>query len=309
MTDVTYSSRVTELSSSLFPERVTIEFTNHCNLNCVMCPRQYMNGPKGYMHPLLYKKIIDEIAGHEGVAIVPFFRGESLLHPDCIDMLAYAKQKGIRPIQFTTNATLLDEDTAKKMIDLELDFISFSVDSIDPETYEKIRKGADLNKVLKNIETFCDLKKGYNKPEIQVSIVKSADSSKGLHDFINYWTGKIDRIRVYEEHSKDGNFGSLMPDGYILNAADRKPCLKPFKEMVIYWNGNIAICNHDWSRSTPLGNLNKDSIENIWYSEGYEKIRRGHRGKEELEQVCKNCDHWKMYYNEAGFIGKLFSHQ
>ena len=75
-----------------FPKRVTLELTNHCNLRCVMCPRKYMRGPKGYMSFSLYKNIIGQLAEHRDTALVPFFRGESLLHPRCIEMLRYAKK-------------------------------------------------------------------------------------------------------------------------------------------------------------------------------------------------------------------------
>ena len=130
------------LNALPFPDRVTVELTNHCNLRCVMCPREHMTSPKGYMEFALFKKIVDEMVPFGQVALVPFFRGETLLHPKWVEMLGYAKERGIGPIQFATNATLMNEEAAEALLGLELDFVSFSLDSIDPSIYRSVRRGA-----------------------------------------------------------------------------------------------------------------------------------------------------------------------
>jgi radical SAM protein with 4Fe4S-binding SPASM domain len=293
-----------EIEYNEFPSRVTLELTNHCNLNCAMCPREYMSSPKGYMTFSLFQKIVDEMAQQGDIALVPFFRGESLLHQRCIEMLAYAKKRGLGPLQFTTNATLMNRELAGALLDLELDFISFSVDSLDPEAYGKIRRGSDLGTVMEHIEYFCNLKRkrGLDKPEIQVSMVRTKESFDGVDNFIRFWRKQADRVRVYEEHSQDGHFGSLEKDNYT---GDRKPCLKPFTDLVVYWNGIVALCNHDWDRKKPLGNIEDGSIEEIWHSEAYHKIRRAHMGDDTLEEPCEGCDHWKVYYIKESLVGEL----
>jgi len=291
-----------------FPDRITLELTNHCNLSCVMCPRQYMTGPKGYMSFSLYCRIVDQMAEHHETALVPFFRGESLLHPKCIEMLRYAKKMGIGPVQFTTNATLMTEKVARALLDLDLDFVSFSVDTIDPMSYGEIRLGAELKDVLNNIEYFCDLKNKRNldKPEIQVSVVKTDNTSKTIGEFVRFWNKHVDRVRVYEAHSKDGNFGLLNKsrEGFL---GKRKPCMKPFSDTVIYWNGQVALCNHDWDRKKPLGDVGRRSILEIWHGEGYQRVRDGHLGKESLERLCQGCDHWEAYYMKENLIGELYT--
>ena len=137
----------------------------------------------------LFKKIIDEISMYNNIALVPFFRGESLLHPEFIEMMTYVKEKDISPVQLTTNATTLTEDIVQALIDIELDFVSFSVDSIDHDIYSKIRKGADLQNVLKNTEKFSEIKrkKGQDKPEIQVSVVKTENTNDSIDEFVDFW--------------------------------------------------------------------------------------------------------------------------
>ena len=297
------------LNALPFPDRVTVELTNHCNLRCVMCPREHMTGPRGYMAFALFKKIVDEMAPFDGVALVPFFRGETLLHPKWVEMLGYAKERGIGPIQFATNATLMNEEAAEALLGLELDFVSFSLDSIDPNVYRSVRKGAELEVVLKNIAFFCDLKtqRKMKKPEIQVSVVRTEKTASGVKDFVAYWSGRVDRVRVYEEHSQNGRFGSLEKEPGGASCHTRTPCFKPFRDMVIYWNGLAALCNHDWDETRPLGNANRESIEQIWHGEAYRQVRKAHnKNGQGLDSPCSGCDHWKSFSGPEGKVGQIF---
>ena len=292
-----------------FPKRVTVELTNNCNLACEMCPRKYMTAKKGYMSFGLYEKIINEITSHKDVALIPFFRGESLLHPQFIDMMALARRKGVRSIQLATNALVLKPETGKALIDLELDFISFSIDTVNADIYARVRLGGDLFQVLKNIEFFCAYKKanGADKPVIQVSTVRTIETAKHINDFVKYWHDKADRIRVYEEHSNNGSFGELNKTD-CKDFPKRLPCLKPFTDLVIYWDGRAALCNHDWDRTRNLGDVNKTSIEEIWKSWKYQDIRTAHlENHNDLEDLCKKCDHWKSHYLPERMIGELYA--
>ena len=96
-----------------FPNRITVELTNQCNVSCSFCPRQDVPMEIGFMDMGLYRKIIDEAAQHLPVKLVLFFRGESLLHPHFLQCLGYAKERGIGPIQFASNALALDAETAE----------------------------------------------------------------------------------------------------------------------------------------------------------------------------------------------------
>lgn len=293
-----------------FPERITLELTNKCNLNCTFCPRRLMEKHLGFMDTHLAKTLLNEMAGNLPVTLVPFFRGESLLHPDWIEIIHYAKQKGIGPIQLTTNATLMNRKAAKAMIDLELDFISFSIDTLDPEIYEKTRRGANYQVVTKNILQLLDLreKKGLGRPEVQVSAVETREHRQGMDAFVSFWASRADRVRVYLEHSQDGQPGSIAEP--LPHFHDRRPCHKVFTDMVICWDGEVAICNHDWIRDPThrLGNVKEQGIASLWQSPRYQAIRRAHeRGTSGEVPLCDACDHWKMYYLPEGLLGRVYS--
>lgn len=290
-----------------FPRRVTLELTNSCNLRCVFCPRGIMEQTQGFMEPALFKKAVDEMADHLPVALVPFFRGESLLHPRFLELVGYAARKGVGPVQMTTNAMLLNDDLARGIINAGVDFISFSLDTSNAEIYERSRPGAIYEKAAANVERFIDLREhmGAGKPEIQVSGVLTEENAPYKDEFAAKWRGRADRVRIFVEHSRDGRFGSL--DGHALPEFQKRlPCHKVFEDMVVYWDGGVALCNHDWSRPEPIGNISEQSIADIWAGERYRLIREQHLSGSIEDPVCSGCDHWVVSHIAGGFIGELY---
>jgi MoaA/NifB/PqqE/SkfB family radical SAM enzyme len=291
-----------------FPGRITLELTNHCNLNCTFCPRKLMEKHQGYMDTGLAKRLIDEMAEYLPVSLVPFFRGESLLHPDWAEILEYAKSRGVGPIQLTSNGMRLGQEASRKILDLEIDFISFSLDTVDPEIYEQTRRGSQYEKVVQNILQFVELKqqKEGGLPQVQVSSVATELHRPGMEDFVAFWRPLVDRVRVYIEHSQDGHPGSIAE--FLPPFPRRLPCWKPYTDMIVYWDGQVALCNHDWTRNTAqaLGNVAQQSIAKVWNSPAYENVREVHRlGDVSSLPPCDHCDHWKMFYLEPGYLGEL----
>lgn len=289
-----------------FPQRITVELTNRCNLNCPMCPRHLLSARLGDMDWSLFKKIVDEASQYLPVAMVPFFRGEPLLHPQFLKMLRYAKNKGLGPIQLATNATLLNADISKELLDLGLDFISFSLNSIDFSD-SKSEKEKDPFRVREKVEAYRALKHKLelNKPAIQVSLVETEQTKEGVKKFVEEWVNKVERVRVYKEHSKDGHFGSL--GSQEQGEQPRKPCLKVLTDMVIYWDGDVALCNHDWFRKDRIGSIREESVKQIWQGDKYHHIRMLHyQGKGDEDESCRGCDHWILYYRPDRMIGDLY---
>lgn len=263
-----------------FPLRIEIELSCVCNLTCSYCPRRYVDDLSGFMDPVLFKQLIDEISNYKDRVIVLHRRGESLLHPDFEELLYYCKGKH-KEVQIATNGTIMTDSKLEAMV-ATLSFVSFSIDL--PERIKDTR-GVDYEIVAANIEKFLERNNG--RVETQVSMVKDSDVTDAqINQFTNLWKGKVDRIRVYEEHSNDGDYGSLKRD-----RGERQPCIMPFYEMLVFCDGKVGRCNHDWD-GEPIGDVNKDTLLNIWHSAGLQDLRRQHETLTITDETCKNCDSW-----------------
>ena len=59
---------------------------------------------------------------------------------------------------------ILTDEIAKELIELGIERIYFSIEGATKETYEKIRVGANYDKVIDNIKRFIQLKKEMKSP-------------------------------------------------------------------------------------------------------------------------------------------------
>ena len=69
-------------------------------------------------------------------------------------------------------------------------------------------------------------------------------------------------------------------------------CQRPFVKAYVLFNGDVVLCNCDWSRTTILGNVTEASLEEIWNGPEYANIRRRHLlGELRAGSVCARCDY------------------
>ncbi len=264
-----------------FPSRIELELVSDCNLECVYCPRHFVNDLTKYIDFDLFKRLIDEMTPYPDLAVALHRRGESLLHPQFVECLEYIKGK-FKEVQIATNVTPMTEKKNRAIIEC-LDFISFSIDV--PDRFNETRLPAKYDSVEKKILNFLDMNQG--EVRTQVSMVQT-DSTRpdDLTVFQEFWTGKVDRVRIYQEHSSDGAFGSIRGGRW-----PRKPCMMPIYEMLIYCDGKTGRCNHDWD-GPPMGDVNVNTIKEIWMNDNYINLREQHSTLQITDPVCSKCDSW-----------------
>lgn len=84
------------------------------------------------------KNLLDEIA-KAGFKIMIFSGGEPLLRPDIFELVNYARNLGLRPV-FGTNGTLITLEVARKLKEAGAMGMGISLDSIDPQKHDQLRK-------------------------------------------------------------------------------------------------------------------------------------------------------------------------
>jgi MoaA/NifB/PqqE/SkfB family radical SAM enzyme len=159
---------------------IQVEVTSHCNALCVYCPRTVFKETWQDRHLSLetFKKLEPVLSRTDLVHLQGW--GEPFLNPDFFEMVAFAKRAGCK-VGTTTNAMLLNEETIRKVIESGLDILAFSLAGTK-ESNNIIRKGTNLKKVLKAIETLGKEKerKGIMTPEIHVAYMLFRSGMKEL---------------------------------------------------------------------------------------------------------------------------------
>ena len=279
-----------------FPIHLDIEVNSSCNLRCVMCfQSSEKTRPKyGYMTFDLFKKIIDEGTEHGLCSIKPMFRGEPLLHPKIVEMMKYAKEKGVIEVMLNTNATLLSEEKARGLIEVGVDRIICSVDACSKELYEKIRVGAKFDNVLNNIKRLQELKKelGVDKPIVRAQMVDTPQNHLQIDSFVDYWGSIVDEVSVeamYEWHNM------------VSDAAEDKDfcCAQLWQRLIILWDGQILLCCGDNRAEIVVGNAKVDNLSELWKSDKLKFFRELHLKGESHKMIsCRRCGLRKSYINQ-----------
>ncbi|MCK4597198.1 SPASM domain-containing protein, partial [bacterium] len=266
--------------------------TNRCNLACIMCPnKDFKKSDLGFLDFDLYRKIIDE-AKDFVYDMNLHHRGEATLHPRLVDMIRYAKERGI-PIKLHTNATILTGNLSQELIRSGLDLISFSFDGYTPETYESIRIRAKFETTLNKIHRFLELKRSLNgdRPKTVMEIMEFSDrpfKESDKRKFLENLTARgLDRIIIKRPHNWAGNV-----DLKAAMSEKFSPCTFPWHAQVILWDGRVGPCPHDYMAEIVLGDVRESSLRDIFNNSRTQRLRhqmiQGRLGA--LGSPCNTCD-------------------
>jgi MoaA/NifB/PqqE/SkfB family radical SAM enzyme len=119
--------------------RVTWEITRQCNYNCDHCCTDAVNESKEELPTKRVLEVIDEM-DQLGVAAIYFSGGEPLKRKDILEILQYASSKeNIKRINLATNGSLITNDTAKILANLNLESVLISLDGHTEEINNSIR--------------------------------------------------------------------------------------------------------------------------------------------------------------------------
>ena len=281
-----------------FAKYVEIEAYDGCNLNCIMCPLAKDIYDGGGSIPFdLFKKVADELSNYSHwIKLVCLSRnGEPLLNKNISKMIKLLKDAGIKKINFSTNATALNEKKSYELIDAGLDEIRFSIDGFTKKTFEKIRKDSKFEKVIENCLRFIKIRDTYGpgKTQIQVRLVEQKENSHEIKDWKNYWLSKLQSTDVVAS-KKMHSWGNEL-ENYEGNIDKNviKPCISPFSTLEILHDGTVPLCGCDYKPAYNLGNVKNQSLKEIWNNTEFKKIRDLHKsGQRNLMPICVGCEIW-----------------
>lgn len=295
------------------PRYLQVELTSYCNLRCPFCFQSVraIRRKNGYIEIDLYKKIIDEVKNYI-FRISLHHRGEPLLHPELSRCISLAKGAGIKT-NIHTNATLLTPQKSKEILESGLDELHFSFDGEDPQTFERMRKGAKYKETLENIVNFLKLKKKYGlaRPTIEIQVLRFyPDEKRGLSkEFKAHFENlPVDYFTTGVIINWAGDFRDEA--GLKINAPRGRyaPCKSIWSDLIICWDGEVVPCCKDYDSYYPLGNVKDQPLLKIWNNERMQELRRKLIEKKYQEiDLCRNCDALWMLEYEASFSKKAFA--
>ena len=288
------------------PVSISFEPTTSCNLRCPECPSglRSFTRPTGMLESSLFERVVDQIAPTLSY-LTFYFQGEPFLHPDFLQMVNYASKKGIYTAT-STNAHFFKDEIARATVESSLDRLIISIDGTSQDTYQSYRIGGSLEKVIDGTRNIIkwrnQLKSKTPRVIFQFLVVRQNEheipkvyklaEELGVDQVVlktaqiyNYKNGS-ELMPLNEQYSryKEAEDGTFEIKNKLLNQ-----CWKMWHSCVITWDGKVVPCCFDKDAHFVLGDLTKDSFEQIWRSEKYNQFRASIlRSRNEIE-ICKNC--------------------
>lgn len=305
------------------PVVYNIETTNRCNMKCKMCPRTTMmtrkledidretfinvvdqikphsdadwNRWKGYCEKKYHIKESDEPSeNHFFLYIISKViqlhgYGDPLLDKNMAEYIRILKDRGLYSY-FSCNPANINLELTYKMLDSGLDYIKYSIESVDDNIHKQIRGEASnftasYEKIKKVLEykhtnrldttiviTMLDLNRTNQKEDYD----KLLKAFEGLDVYIYLKSEDCQWYRKDFHGTKSIHWSEV--------------CKHPWMTMTIKSNGDATMCMEDFNNEIVFGNVHEQSLKEIWDGNKYESFRKAHLDVAKGIKCNEQCD-------------------
>jgi len=280
-----------------YPFSLDIQTRSGCNARCTFCGvGREEKKITGVMSDDLFHKIVDEALTFPLLQkINPYLLNDPLIDKNIeqrIEYISRKKNKRRLPlVRLITNAGLLTEERAYRLLRSGLDELNLSFHSIMPEVYEAMMRPLKFDTVMGNILKLVELRDqlhGAKKPKINVWTVLTKPVEQNLKNERAYWK----KIGVGFVARKLDNRASNTVEAAQLGGRPMylvQLCPIPFWRAWVMWNGDMIMCCVDQERTNVLGNCTNRSIREVWNDAAYQKLRHNWRTHNLQGLLCNKC--------------------
>lgn len=258
-------------------KKVYIEITNSCNLKCEFC---IGNSRKlRFMKFDDFKFVLAKISPYTKYLYFHIL-GEPLLHPNIVDFINYACEKGFY-VNITTNGYLIDR--LKNVSGIRQ--LNISIHSFD------IKYGISLEMYMNNIFSVID-----SIPNTYVSFRFWTQCKMDLlNPILNHYSINKPEILNRGFQAADRRYVSffhefIWPDLNNNFYDSNGKCYGLINQLGILCDGSIVPCCLDSNASICLGNIYSDDLDEILNSERVNSMIDGFKRGYKCEEFCKHCN-------------------
>jgi MoaA/NifB/PqqE/SkfB family radical SAM enzyme len=286
------------LPAARTPPTVSIELTNYCNLSCSYCYSPLKLRPQGLMSEATFGRLVDQLHALKSPWVYVVGLGEPTLHPQFASFI-----RRLRPVagflQLGSNLQRMSEGVVESIFDAPVDQITISVDGATREAYEQSRLGGSFERLMANLAALVERKRAYGSSLlVNIRIMLRPSQEADQEEMERFWKPYGDTINVLHL----GDFGTGDPDTYPVRLPGVFPrCTLTLREIEVRWNGDVPLCNRsDRQTGIPegvlLGNINTNTILDLWSHPLMRQYRVAHRARDEENiPICNGCrGHWSV---------------
>ena len=314
-TELALASGKTRLNS--MPYIYIIDPCNACDLRCPLCPTgaNTLQRDTKMLSFDCYKRMLDEVKDY-AVEVILYSWGEPFLNPRLFDMIRYARDNNIGT-NISSHFNNISDDWIDQMIDSGLENLNVSIDGVSQEVYEKYRVNGNVDDATSAIQRLQKRKKERKSKtprlEWQYIVMKHNEHEIPRAEQLAREWG-VDRFRLlgvglpFEDLtdlnlaeqwiSDDPDYRGYHPEkilerGYLYD----EPCFYLYRTIVVNPDGGVAPCCALYHDKFDFGDVNQNSLREIWNNSKYQSSRSLFSTKPMAgyeTTVCEGC----LLYNQ-----------
>jgi MoaA/NifB/PqqE/SkfB family radical SAM enzyme len=276
---------------------VDIEVTNRCNAKCSFCPRD-RTPHQGLMQPDVFEQALHRAVELRArleprpdldVAMSLSGLGEPLLNRHVVDFLREGHEAGFE-MHLSSNASLLDEERSRALLDAGLDQIWINVGE-QGEDYEEVYQ-LPFERTLDNVMQLKQL--GEGRCLVNVVLVDHRRDPEHVTRVREFWARRgFERIATGQMINRGGSLfvDRMQYDGrpeaarairILRDEIGGGLCPAPFRALFVGYDGRYYLCHSDWEKQVALGSVFDRTFADLVE----DKLR--HLGSR--EPVCRSCN-------------------
>jgi len=268
--------------------QLQLECTNVCNAACLFCPYPTMKRAKGTMSMELFRKLIDEattIPLIDHITITGL--GEPLLDRFLVERIRYirAKMPAVL-VDLFTNGSLLKPKLIDQLYEAGLSVLYVSLNAVDREKRNAIMALDDYDQVVEAIEYALTDKPKW-KVVVKGIVSKDLMETGDNEAFVKLWRGPFSEGGNAFLHLEGNWAGAVGPP---MRLKPKESCHRALGQLMVLQDGRMSLCCFDSEGDVTLGNLNTQSLREVYNGPLALGIREAHRdGRRGEIPLCAGC--------------------
>ncbi|PIS07518.1 hypothetical protein COT78_03215 [Candidatus Berkelbacteria bacterium CG10_big_fil_rev_8_21_14_0_10_43_13] len=277
-----------------FPRAIEIQTNSYCNSGCTICPYREVSGslPSGVMSQSLFESIINQIHAHPETKIVPYFNNEPFLDRTIVKRLKLINN--ICPnneIEISTNGQCLTKKIQNQLQGVNIHDLRVSIFGFRPITHKQVMPGLDWPVVKNNLDCLVkDKKLRANIDHLSIIMVAYPGLSEediGLAK--KYCKDNFVSFKLWGFFDRGGNvkeYSNKFSKTEVVGCYQDRPLMR----LHVLFDGRVVLCCMDWKQHFVMGDLNVQTIQEVWDSAQYQDIRKKiYSPNEEAPKLCQKC--------------------
>jgi MoaA/NifB/PqqE/SkfB family radical SAM enzyme len=311
-----YRSGVTSLQS--FPRAIFVELTQGCNLRCPMCRHDIISTKSHSMTDEMFGFVAETLFPSADLVDLRGW-GESLILPDIVNRIRLVRYYGAK-LRIVTNLSFHRDVVLDELVSANAT-VDVSLDTVDATVLDRVRTGANLNLITRNLRYLVD-RFGHSR-NLTLLVAVQQPAIEGLPGLVDYAADNgIVQLRLFSVTTDSDSplsiaNESVAIDRALIEVAARarargvhvvagtklgstpssptmiEACIHPWAYCYVSYLGEVGFCDHligPGNAEYIVGDLREMTFGEIWNGPKMIDLRQEHlSGRDASANLFSHC--------------------